>query len=74
MILVPCYLDKPESSYAQVRSFAEQKEDEEFQQTFYVIYKLDEIMPQLDVMNSACEKNTIKKPICNVQLKVIAIV
>ena len=44
-------MDKPESSYAQVRLFATKKEDEKFQQVFYVKYKLEEIVYLLDVMN-----------------------
>ena len=34
--------DKPESSYAQVRLLAREKEDEKFQQVVYVKYKLEE--------------------------------
>ena len=45
-------VDKPESSYAQVRLFARKKEDEKFQQVVYVNYKLEEIIYSLDVMNS----------------------
>ena len=34
-------VDKPESSYAQFRLFAREKEDEKFQQVVYVNYKLE---------------------------------
>ena len=34
-------VDKPDSSYAQVRIFARKKEDEKFQQVVYVRYKLE---------------------------------
>ena len=34
-------VDKPESSYAQVRLFARKKEDEKFQQVVYVNYNLN---------------------------------
>ena len=37
-------VDKPDSSYAQLRLFARKKEDENFQQTVYVKYKLEEFM------------------------------
>ena len=37
-------VDKPENSYAQVRLFARRKEDEKFQQVFYVSSKLEDIM------------------------------
>ena len=37
-------VDKPESSYAQVRFFARKKEDEKFQQVVYVKYKREEFI------------------------------
>ena len=45
-------VDKPESSYAQIRLFARKKEDEKFQQVVYVNYKVEEFIYLLDVMNS----------------------
>ncbi len=45
-------VDKLESSYAQVQSFARNKEDEKFQQVVYAKYKLEEVMYLFDVMNS----------------------
>ena len=45
-------VDKPESSYAQVRLFAKKKEDEKFQLVVYVNYKLEEFIYSLDVKNS----------------------
>ena len=45
-------VDKPESSYAQVRLFARKTEDGKFQQIFYVNYELEEYIYQLVVMNS----------------------
>ena len=59
-------LDKPESSYAQVRLFARKKEDENFQQVVYVNYKLEEFIYLLDVMNSVYDKVITNQPICNV--------
>ena len=59
-------VDKPESSYAQVRLFTRKKEDEKFQQVVYVKYKLEEFIYLLDVMNSVYEKVFTKQPICNV--------
>ena len=35
-------VDKPETSYAQVRLFGRKKEEEKFQQIVYVNYKLDD--------------------------------
>ena len=59
-------VDNPESSYAQVRLFATKKEDEKFQQVFYVNYKLEEFIYLLDVMNSVYKKVITNQPICNV--------
>ena len=59
-------VDKPESSYAQVRLFARNKEDEKFQQVVYVKYKLEEIIYLLDVMNSVYDKVITNQPICYV--------
>ena len=59
-------VDKPESSYAQVRLFARKKEDEKFQQVVYVNYKLEEFIYLLDVMNSVYDKVITNQPICNV--------
>ena len=59
-------VDKPESSYAQVRLFARKKEDEKFQQVVYVNYKPEELIYLLDVMNSVYDKVITNQPICNV--------
>ena len=59
-------VDKPESSYAQVRLFARKKEDEKLQQVFYVKYKLEEFLYFLDVMNSVFDIVITNQPICNV--------
>ena len=45
-------VDNPETSYAQVRLFGREKEDEKFQQIVYVNYRLAEFVYLLDVMNS----------------------
>ena len=67
-------VDKPESSYAQVRLFARKKEDEKFQQVVYVIYKIVEFIYLRDVMNSVYDNVIANKPICNVLEKVIALI
>ena len=59
-------VEKPESSYAQVRLLARKKEDEKFQQVVYVNYKLEEFIYLLDVMNSVYDKVITNQPICNV--------
>ena len=60
-------VDKPESSYAHVRFFAKQKEDQKFQQIVSVNYKLEEFIYLLDVMNSVYDNVTAIKPNCNVR-------
>ena len=59
-------VNKPESSYAQVRLFARKKEDEKFQQFVYVNYKLEEFIYLLEVMNSVYDKIITNQPICDV--------
>ena len=58
-------VEKPESSYAQVRLFARKKEDEKFQQIVYVNYKLEEFIFLVNVMNSVYDKVITNQPICN---------
>ena len=58
-------VDKPESSYAQVRLFARKKEDEKVQQVVIVNYKLDDFIYLLDVMNSVYDKVITNQPNCN---------
>ena len=62
-------VDKPESSYAEVRLFARKKEDEKIQQVVYVNYKLENIIYLLDVMNSVYDQVVTNQPICNVLKK-----
>ena len=59
-------VDKPESSYAQVRLIARKREDKKFQQVVYVNYKLEEFIYLLDVLNSVYDKVITNQPICNV--------
>ena len=65
-------VDKPESSYAQVRLFAGKKEDEKFQQVVYVNYKLEEFIYLLDVMKSAYDKVSTNQPIYKVSQEIIS--
>ena len=55
-------VDKPESSYAQVRQFARKNEDEKFQQVVYVNYKLEEFVYSLNVYDEVITNQHI----CNV--------
>ena len=54
-------VDKPESSYAQVRFFARKKEDEKFQRIVFVIYELGDFTYLLDVMYSVYDYVIAKK-------------
>ena len=65
MTLLRYNVDKPESSYTQVRLFARKKEDEKFQQVVYVNYELEEFIYLLDVTNSVYDKVITNQPICN---------
>ena len=65
-------VDKPQSSYAQVRLSARRKEDEKFQQVADVNYKREEPIYLLDVMNSVYNKVITNQPICNVLKKVFS--
>ena len=55
-------LDNPETSYAQVRLFGRNKEEEKFQQIVYVNYRLDEFIYLLDLMNSVYDKVIANSP------------
>ena len=59
-------VDKPESSYAEVWLFGRKKDDEKFQQSVYVKYKLEEFIYLLDVMNSVYDKVITNQSICKV--------
>ena len=59
-------VDNPETFYAQVPPFGRKGEEEKFQQSVYVIYKLEESVYPLDVMNSVYDKVIANQPICNV--------
>ena len=66
MTLIRYNVDKPESSYAQVRVFARKKENENFQQFFYMNYELEELIYLLDILNSLWDEVITNQPICNV--------
>ena len=59
-------VEKPETSYVQVRLFGRRKDEEKFNQIVYVNYKLDEFNFLLDVMNSLFDKVIANEPVCNV--------
>ena len=57
-------VDKPDSSYPQVRLFARKKEDEKFQQVVQVTYKLEEFFYLLDLMYSEYFKVITTQTVC----------
>ena len=59
-------MDKPESSYAQVRIFATRNMDKKFQQFVYVNYKLEEFIYLFDLKISVDDNVFANKRICNV--------
>ena len=59
-------VEKPETSYVQVRLFGRKKDEEKFNQIVYVNYKIDEFIYLLDVMNSVYDKVISNEPLCNV--------
>ena len=59
-------VEKPETSYVQVRLFGRRMDEEKFNQVVYVNYKLDEFIYLLDVMNSVFDKVIANEPVCNV--------
>ena len=58
-------VEKPDTSYAQVRLFGQKTEEEKFQQNVYVNYRLDEFVNLLDVMNSVYDKVFANQPFRN---------
>ena len=59
-------VEKPETSYFQVRLFGRRKDEEKFNQIVYVNYKLDEFIFLLDVMNSVFDRVNANESLCNV--------
>ena len=59
-------VEKPQTSYAQVRLFGRRKDEEKFNQIVYVNYKLYEFINLLDIMISVNNKVIANEPLCNV--------
>ena len=66
VILLPHSVNKPESSYVQVRSSARRKEDEKFQKIVDVNYKPEGFIYLFDAMTSAYDEVIAHKAIWNV--------
>ena len=59
-------VEKPETSFVQVRLFGRKKDEEKFNQIAFVNYKLDEFIYLLVVINSVYDKVITNEPLCNV--------
>ena len=59
-------VEKPETSYVQVRLFGRRKEEENFNQIVHVNYKLGKLNYLLDVLNSAFDKVIAYEILCNI--------
>ena len=59
-------VEKPETSYVEVRLFGRRKDEDIFNQIVHVTYKLDEFIYLIDVMNSVYDKVFANEPLCNV--------
>ena len=59
-------VEKPKTSYVQVRLFGRRKDEEKINQHVEVNYKLDEFIYLLDVKNSVFDKVIASEPLRNV--------
>ena len=60
------YVERPETSYVQVRLFGRRREEQKFNQIVHVNYKLDEFFYLLNVMGSVSDKVFANEVLCNV--------
>ena len=58
-------VEKPETSFVQVRLFGRRKDEENFNQIVYVNYEFDDFFYLLDVLNSVYDKVIANEPLCN---------
>ena len=65
-------VEKPETSYVQVRLFERRNCEEKFNHIVCVNYILVEFIYLLDVMNFVYDEVSANEPLCNVLLQVIA--
>ena len=59
-------MDKPESTYVQLRLFTRNSEHDKFQQLVFVNYKYDEFLCLLDVINSISDQVLSNQSLCNI--------
>ena len=66
VIMLRYNVEKPETSYVQVRLSGRRKDEENFNQIVYVNYKLEEFIYLIDVISSVSDKVIANEPLCNV--------
>ena len=59
-------MDKPESTYVQLRLFTRNSEHDKFQQLVFVNYKYDEFLCLLDAINSISDQVLSNQSLCNI--------
>ena len=59
-------MDKPESTYVQLRLFTRNSEQDKFQQLVFVNYKNDEFLYLLDVITSISDQVLSNQSLCNI--------
>ena len=59
-------MDKPESTYVQLRLFTRNSQHDKFQQLVFVNYKYDEFLCLLDVINSISDQVLSNQSLCNI--------
>ena len=59
-------MDKPASTYVQLRLFTRNSEHDKFQQLVFVNYKYDEFLYLLDIINSISDQMLSNESLCNI--------
>ena len=59
-------MEKPETSYVQLRLFGRRKDEEKCNQIVNVNYKPKEFICLLDVINSVYDEGIANEPLCSV--------
>ena len=59
-------MDKPESTYVQLRLFTRNSEHDKFQQLVFINYKYDEFLYLLDVITSISDQVLSNQSLCNI--------
>ena len=60
------YVDKPETTYVQIRHFMRKNEAEKSRELVFVIYTFDEFLILLGVIKSVSERALLNQSTCNI--------